>query len=282
MASVFYDLQNHMILDAMIRPNDTSERLCAAEHLDCARKDDLLIYDRGYNAFWFYSLHIQRNQSFCIRAKTRRNLAIQAFIESGQREAVVTFEANKPSQNTCQKKGLSNAPIKLRLVRVDLPNEVEVLITNLMDKDRFPAHEFMALYHMRWNIEENYKRLKQWTEIENFSGKSALSVKQDFYAKIVATNLTALMALAAQKIVDTQGRYRQRKYQINFAQALSKMKHHMVSFILRAVNCLSAEIIGMINYMSRTVEAVRPDRSFPRRMKNIKNNIHYPAYKCSL
>ena len=34
---------------------------------------------------------------------------------------------------------------------------------------------------------------------ENFSGKSALSVQQDFYAKIVASNLTALMAMAAQK-----------------------------------------------------------------------------------
>jgi hypothetical protein len=39
-------------------------------------------------------------------------------------------------------------------------------------------------------------------EIENFSGKSALSVKQDFYAKIIASNLTSLMALAAQKEVD--------------------------------------------------------------------------------
>ncbi len=45
----------------------------------------------------------------------------------------------------------------------------------------------------------NYKRLKQWVEIENFSGKSVLSIQQDFYAKIVASNLTALMEIAAQK-----------------------------------------------------------------------------------
>jgi len=46
---------------------------------------------------------------------------------------------------------------------------------------------------LRWGIEENYKRLKQWLEIENFSGKSVLTIKQDFYAKIVAENLTTLV-----------------------------------------------------------------------------------------
>ena len=83
-------------------------------------------------------------------------------------------------------------------MRVDLPSGIEVLITNLMDSDKYDAAVFKSLYHLRWGIEENYKRLKQWLEIENFSGKSALSVQQDFYAKIVASNLTALMAMAAQ------------------------------------------------------------------------------------
>jgi hypothetical protein len=72
----------------------------------------------------------------------------------------------------------SQAP---RLVRVELQDgEVEVLITNLMDGQAFPASEFEELYHLRWGAQENYKRLKQWVEIENFSGKGILSVKQDF------------------------------------------------------------------------------------------------------
>jgi hypothetical protein len=36
-------------------------------------------------------------------------------------------------------------------------------------------------------------------------GKSALSVKQDFYAKIIASNLTSLMALAAQIQFPSEG-----------------------------------------------------------------------------
>ena len=173
-------------------------------------------------------------------------------------------------------------PITLRLVRVDLPNEVEVLVTNLMDKEAYDSSIFKSLYHLRWGIEENYKRLKQWVEIENFSGKSALSVKQDFYAKIVASNLTTLMEIPAQEIVDERTRYLKRSYQINYAQALSKMKHRIISLIMNKTDDVIALIKRTVEYISKTSEAVRRGRSYPRRLKNIKNDIHFPAYKSSL
>jgi hypothetical protein len=99
-----------------------------------------------------------------------------------------------------------------------------VLITNLLNSDTYPTEKFKALYHLRWGIEENYKRLKQWTEIENFSGKSALSIKQDFYAKILSTNLTTILPNAAQIQVDENTINRKQTYQINFAQALPRPK----------------------------------------------------------
>ena len=64
-----------------------------------------------------------------MRAKTRQSLIIKDFIKSKKREAIVEFKPNKPSIQTCLDKGLPTHSIKLRLVRVDLPNEVEVLIT---------------------------------------------------------------------------------------------------------------------------------------------------------
>lgn len=71
-----------------------------------------------------------------------------------------------------------------------------------------------------WGIEENYKRLKQRVEIENFLDKPTLSVQQDFYA----SNLAMLMTIAAKK-VDKITHKLALKYQVNSAQALSKMKH---------------------------------------------------------
>lgn len=282
MASVFYDVLNQIVIDSGIHPRRASEKQCAADHLQFSGANDLVLFDRGYVAFWLYSLLIQQNIKFCMRAKTHQSLLIKDFIDSGKKEAVVTFKPNKPSIETCKEKGLSTKPISLRLVRVDLPNEVEVLVTNLMDEKAYDQSIFKSLYHLRWGIEENYKRLKQWVEIENFSGKSALSVKQDFYAKIVASNLTTLMAIQAQEMVDEKGQKLRRKYQINFAQALSKMKHRITILIVKSAGNILPLIKQTVVYISKTVEAVRVGRSYPRKLKNIKNDIHFPAYKSAL
>ena len=37
-----------------------------------------------------------------------------------------------------------------------------------------------------------------------------------------------------------------------------------------------------IRYISQTIEAVRDGRSAPRRLKNLKDDIHFPAYKNAL
>jgi hypothetical protein len=280
--SVYYDVLNHLMIDSGLHPSNASEKECATQHLIRSLDNDLILYDRGYGAFWFYALHLQQKRNFCMRIKTRQYRVAQDFIDSGEPEAIIELTANHSSRKTCEEKGLSDEPITLRMIRVDLPNEVEVLITSLTNKDVCPVGIFKSLYHLRWGIEENYKRLKQWAEIENFSGKSSLSVEQDFYAKILATNLTALMALEAQTTVSKKTRKRGLRYQVNFAQALSAMKHKLV-LLVRATTSKLTELIGVIvEHMSERIEAIRPGRKAPRRIKSIKNKLHFSAYKCSL
>ena len=282
MASVYYDLLNNIVIDTSLNPNNTSERKCAINHHKLSNHNDLIIYDRGYAGFSFYTHHIQRKLSFCIRTKVMQNNTIKAFFESHKKQAIVTIKPNKDTIKKCKTKGLPVEPVTLRLIRVDLPNGVEILITNLVDKEKYDVSVFKSLYHARWGIEENYKRLKQWAEIENFSGKSALSVKQDFYAKIVSTNLVSLLVLATQEKVIKKSCGLKLLYKVNFAQALSKMKHRLVHMLRISEEACKAIIEQTVHYMSQTVEAVRDGRSTPRKIRNAKNDIHFPAYKSAL
>jgi len=100
-------------------------------------------------------------------------------------------------------------------------------------------------------------------EIENWSGKSALSITQDFHAKVFTANLAAILAHPAQQVVTQQHQDRRYAYQINFAHFLSKMKDTVV-FLLRRV--VTADILdGLWHIMLQTVEPVRPGRKYPRR-----------------
>jgi hypothetical protein len=280
LVSVYYDVLNHISIDSSINHTTASERDCAEAHLAYAHPNDLSILDRGYNAFWLYALYQTTSRYFCMRAKINQGLLYKQFAESGKAQALITLEPNKRSVKQCLEKGLPTHPLKLRLLRVELEDgEVEVLITNLTDEQAFPASEFKELYHLRWGAEENYKRLKQWVEIENFSGKSVLSVKQDFYAKVLSTNLTAMVANAAQQQVDKTTTHRQHDYQINFAQALSKMKNTLVELLLFSIRKLQAKLEALIDYIACTIEPIRSGRRYSRADSKSKNRIFYFNYK---
>ena len=45
-----------------------------------------------------------------------------------------TINANPVARKRCTDEGVSDAPIKLRLIRVDLPSGIEVLVTNILEK----------------------------------------------------------------------------------------------------------------------------------------------------
>ncbi len=134
-----------------------------------------------------------------------------------------------------------------------------------------------ALPRQSLTRQEQYKRAKCRVEIENFSGRSALSVRQDFYAKIFAMNLTAILVWVAQAIADRLYAARRHPYRVNFANALSKMKHAGARLLL---GLAAQELVAtLILAMAASVEAVRPDRSAPRKMKPAKIQGFYPNYK---
>jgi hypothetical protein len=224
--SVYYDFLNNLAIDSSINPIRSSERECEPSHLTFEQPGDLSVLDQGYNAFWLYAIYDRASSHFCMRAKVNLGLQFKAFAQSGAVEKIIIMEPNKVAMEKSLEKGLSTKPLRLRLVRVELDNE------------RYPAREFKTLYQLRWGVEENYKHLEMCVELENFSGKSVLSVKQYFYARVLSSNLVAMMSNAAQRLIDSNKKVRGMRYEINFAQAISKMKNALVESILLSSNRL--------------------------------------------
>jgi hypothetical protein len=79
------------------------------------------------------------------------------------------------------------------------------------------------------------KVTREWSrlEIENFSGKSCLSVQQEFHAKIFSCNVTAILVSGADEIVEKKSVRRKKTYKLNFIQALNRMKTSIVLLLFR-------------------------------------------------
>ena len=182
--SQMFDPLNRVSVDTIISPKSEGERELAARHFFKLTTGDLVLLDRGYPAYWLFNLIMSMGADFCARVSTKRWKIIRKFVNSGKRETIISLPVSPSSIEKCKELGLEVSSLKLRFVRVELDSgEVEVLITSLTDKDALPYECFAELYHLRWPVEEDYKKMKSWIEIENFSGKSIESVYQDFYAK---------------------------------------------------------------------------------------------------
>jgi hypothetical protein len=276
--SRLYDVLNGLVIAADIESRHVGERVLAGEYLAATRAKDLLLYDRGYPAFWLFSLHRQEQRDFCARMPLDFSSQVSAFVAGGKKSEVVLLAPSAEARKQCELYGLSCEPIPVRLIGVGLKGgEIEVLATSLLDEAAYPPPWFKHLYHLRWGVEEDYKREKCWLEIENFSGLSAQVLKQDFYAKIFVLNLTAILTWVAQAIADRLYRQRRHAYRINFANALSKMKDNVVRLFL--LDSAGQLLTSLVLAMAASVEAVRPDRSYPRKTKPAKLQGFHPNYK---
>ncbi len=278
--SLLYDIGQDLVVDAQLAALCVSERELAIDHLAHAVPGDLVIYDRGYPAFWLMALHRDKGVDYCMRVSRSSFTAFEPFWQSDEPSAVVTVHPSRDQKHHCRDQQVSDAPLRVRLVRVRLKGgETEVLATSVLEEDRLPTKAFKMLYHKRWSVEENIKRQKRWAEIENFSGRSVLVIRQDFHAKILALNLAAMARLVADVAAKRHFQHRRYTQQVCWTEALSTMKNTLVRLLLHEEAAITDLWRRLIETLATAVDAVRPDRSHPRENPGrLKLGFHH-AYK---
>jgi hypothetical protein len=277
--SQMFDVLNKVTIDAIISPKSEGERELAAFHFLNLKQNDLILLDRGYPAVWLFKLAISCDAQYCARISYKKWKPVKRFYESGKKEQIVKIEPTALSMRKCFEMGLDNKPIRVRLIRIELETgETEVLITSLTDTNQFPYELFSDLYHLRWPIEEDYKALKYRVQIENWSGKTVHSVYQDFHAKCFSKNLTAVIATTTRDDIVKKSSALNHIHQINFAQALSKMKNTIVLLFNRSTEKVAMLVEKVRKIFIQTTESVRPNRKFPRRYR-VNQKRHFLEYK---
>jgi hypothetical protein len=270
MGSMLYDVLNQITLDAQLAPYASSERDLLMQHLDKVNQGDLLLLDRGYPCFWLLFLLKAKGIEFCVRLKENWWLKVKDFTESNEKECIVTFTLpKKDHKKLVDFPHMQNATITCRLIKIVLSNgEKEILCTSLIDPEKYTYEQFEKLYHYRWSEEEAYKLLKSRIELENFSGKTAKAVRQDFYAKVFLMNLCASYAHPIEdKVIEEYKKDENRKYnqKINRTNAISMTQDIMIGVLIRKQFGKALKAFDEI--VKNTREIIRPGRSEPRNKK---------------
>ncbi len=205
LASVLYDVLNRVAIDARLGKAKAYEVDLAVEHLAYTQAGDLLVMDRNYPSYRMLAELTQQHRDFVIRCSAASFKEARLMLKGeGDDSQLVTLTPCAGQRREIKRQNLPLS-LKVRLVRVCLSTgEWEVLVTRLLDEERYPSAGFLELYGLRWGIESFYGLLKPRLGLENFSGTGAEAVKQDFYATVYLSGLESLLTESAQAQLDAK------------------------------------------------------------------------------
>ena len=293
--SIIFDVLNGITLDSNINSYLSSERDLANDHIqklilqdsdiiESSYENDLLMFDRGYQSSFlmYYILHIKKH--FLMRVTENFLKEIIEIVNSGMQDIIVSI--NLSDHNIKYNKdfkeyfpGMENLSIKIRVLVFQLSSgEREIIITSLIDTIQFSALDIFNLYNMRWNIEEEYKFYKSITELENFSGKTSIAIKQDFFATVFACNIHMMLKNEAEdelKIEKKDFKYKY-EYRINKNILVGIIKNEIIDVLLGDCD-LDLYCEKLKSKIKKNLIFIRPNRTFPRIYKRGKYKINRRA-----
>jgi hypothetical protein len=276
--SFAYDPLNKMIVDSIIGPKSIGEDPMAINHLEKLQTGDVVLYDRGYLSFLLMAHHKAKEIKYCMRVPAEQCTVLCEDLLDGEDDLTTYYQPSYAAKKACGEAGLPCESLKVRLLKVKLSTgEYEVLATNMFD-ETLDMDDFKELYHLRWAVEEEYKRAKSRVELEAYSGMLCEFVYQDFYADIIRLNLSSIMATKARCDLESEGIKKKHSHAPNMSYVLTKTRELMTAVMHKSLSFLMNLIAIYHMRFKRNSLPIRLDRSFPRVKKPFRSG-RYLGYK---
>lgn len=260
-----YDVLNHMAVKNILAPGASYEVDLAIEMLGEESKSDLLIYDRAYASYAFLATLVNKNKSYIVRCPKSSFKATESLFKDEEKtwSKTVYLKAPPDRKKELKEKGLP-LEIQVRFVSVILSTgEIEVLATSIMDSN-FEREDFKEAYNLRWGVEGYYNLIKGRLNLENFTGKTVESVKQDFWSTIFISNLETILTEETEKEMNSQLKEEQYEKRVNKAVSFNVIKNMAFQILFNEKDqSKSLEKMELLFKTNPTVK--RSDRSPPRK-----------------
>ena len=250
-------LRSHVLAAFRFADYHTGETTLAKGLWNEIPDNSLVIFDRNFLIKrQFVHFEMSGNKHWLSRSKANTKWASAKKL--GRNDELVELEINEP--------GLPKT-WTLRAIhykRRGFPRST--LLTSLLDPERYPANELVALYHERWETELGYDEIKthMLDRQEAIRSRTPEGVRQELWGIALAYNLVRLemeRAAAEAGVPPTR---------ISFVAAMT--------FILQEISMLQGQrlafgtIPSRLDYLRLQLKRLvlperRPNRSFPRAVK---------------
>lgn len=208
--------------------------------LKCVKKDDIVIFDRGYYSKELIT-RINNNKSHFICRMKENSLLLKNTLTE------LTYDGIEDL----------NGYGKIRIIKYTIDNSSFYLSTNIFDTD-IGVEFFKELYHTRWYIEEFFKTIKHDITLQYINYTKINRIKQNINMHFIIVLLTRYLEKISIKYVKKP----REDYKINHKNAIHLTGTRIIiKLLFKKSNNKIVEILGILN--NETVYN-KPDRHFDR------------------
>ena len=276
--SVLYDLLNEIVLDGKLCNYQQGEVTLSRQHLQYAQKGDLIIMDRAYPCFESAYLMKQHGIEFIFRCKHNFSNQVKAFYESGKKDAIIDIKS-KQNKSFDALPYNSESTLTVRMIRIVLSSgEIEILMSSLLDTNRYTHKEFKDLYFKRWKVETYYDRFKNIIGVEKFSGTSNHFIQQEFNCALYMSNMQTILTQDVQQEVEEKYKHRMYEYKVNSSLSLGFIRERLVQLFSRKTE--ADELLEELKELFiRNVIPIRNGRKNKREVDKYRNRTKPKQFK---
>lgn len=204
---VIFSLSLGTVLEAAIgkyHGKQTGENSLFRTLYDALDEGDIILADRYFSGWSDIALPLQRGIDIVVRKHQHRRTDFRTGERLGKDDHLVSWMRPKrpkwmsDSQYATLPDELTLREVRIRVLQKGFRTESLVVVTTLLDAEKYPAEEIALLYRQRWQAELHLRSLKIVLQMDHLRCKTPERVRNEFFTHLLGYNLIrGVMAAAA-------------------------------------------------------------------------------------
>jgi hypothetical protein len=243
----------------------TGENSLFRKLYDALDEGDVILADRYFSGWFDIALPLKRGIDIVVRKHQHRATDFRTGVRLGKDDHLVVWtRPQRPRWMSVEQYATVPEELTLREVRIRATQKgfrtrSLVVVTTLLDADKYSPAEIALLYRRRWQAELHLRSIKIVLQMDHLRCKTPERVRNEFYTHLLGYNLIrGVMAAAAHE----SGRS---PWEISFKGTLQTLDQFLPTLVSRVSS--EAWCDALLAAVATHIVGHRPDRFEPRLRK---------------
>lgn len=267
--AVLFSLVSGAVLDVVMGSLHNHDLRLFRQLWECLKAGDILLADRAYGDFVTLAGLPLQGVDVVARLHQQRKVDFRKAQRQGADDGLFVWRKGCRQSTILSPEQWAGLPdqIKVRIVRFTAAcrgfrSQRITLVTTLLDPEKYPAAELIALYARRWRLEMCLRDVKTTLGLETLRCQSPAMARKELLAGLIAHNLIRCVMAEAARVCQAE------LERVSFKGTVDALRQYSVALGRARTRKMKQTLWqDLLDTLARDRVPLRPNRCEPRAVK---------------